>query len=116
MEEFAGGGRNLQEQYFGFRLCSARNVIESSFGRLKARFGCLRCAMDINLDDLPFVIYACFVLHNYCELHNETINEESIRMSINYDRDFQPPLITLATSNETAGKRIRRALTNFFDP
>uniref|UniRef100_A0A0E9QG68 DDE Tnp4 domain-containing protein n=1 Tax=Anguilla anguilla TaxID=7936 RepID=A0A0E9QG68_ANGAN len=35
-------------------------VIECSFGRLKARFGALRRAMDINLDDLPFVINARF--------------------------------------------------------
>ena len=118
MKEYAGGGTNRQEQYFGYRLCSARNVIECAFGRLKARFGCLRRAMDINLDELPFVIYACFVLHNYCELHNESINEETVRMTINYDRDFQPPLATnrLASSNETEGKRIRRILTNYFDP
>ena len=28
-------------------------------GWLKARFGALRKAMDINIDDLCFVIYAC---------------------------------------------------------
>ena len=44
MKEYVGGGTNRQEQYFGYRLCSARNVIECSFGRLKARFGCLRWA------------------------------------------------------------------------
>ena len=68
MKEYAGGGTNSQEQYFGYRLCSARNVTECSFGRLKVRFGCLRRAMDINLCDLPNVIYACFVFHNYCEM------------------------------------------------
>ena len=71
MKEYAGGGTNRQEQYFGYRLCSARNVIECAFGRLKARFGCLKRAMDINLDELPYVIFACFALHNFCELNNE---------------------------------------------
>ena len=85
MKEYAGGGMNCKEQYFGYRLCSARNVIECSFGRLKARFGCLRRAMDINMHDLPNVIYACFVLHNYCELNNETVNEENVRSAITYD-------------------------------
>ena len=70
MKEYAGSGSTCQEQYFGYKLCSARNVIECSFGRLKARFGCLRRAMDINLGDLPNVIYACFVLHNYCEMND----------------------------------------------
>ena len=46
-----------KEQYFtnSYRLCSARNVIECAFGRLKARFGYLKRAMDINLDELPYV-------------------------------------------------------------
>ncbi|XP_019856419.1 PREDICTED: protein ALP1-like [Amphimedon queenslandica] len=67
MKEYAGGGMNRQEQYFDFRLCSTRNVTECAFGRLKARFACLKHAMNINLDDIPFIIYACFVVHNYCE-------------------------------------------------
>ena len=49
MKEYAGDGSTVQEQYFGYRLCSARNVIECAFGRLKARFGCLMRDMDINL-------------------------------------------------------------------
>ena len=65
IREFPNGGSIPKEQYFGFKICSARNVIERSFGRLKARFGALKCAMDIKMDDLPYVIYACFVLHNF---------------------------------------------------
>ena len=42
MKEYANGGSSRQEQYFGLNLCSARNVIECSFGRLKARFGALK--------------------------------------------------------------------------
>ena len=82
MKEYANGGRTAQEQYFGLKLCSARNVIECSFGRLKARFGALRRAMDINIDELPYVIYACFVLHNFCEFNNEIVSEERVRSAI----------------------------------
>jgi hypothetical protein len=57
MKEFAEGGKDAQEQFFGYRLSSARMVIECAFGRLKARFGCLRREMDINIDDLPAVIH-----------------------------------------------------------
>ena len=64
MKEFANGGRTPEEQFFGYRLSSARMVIERAFGRLKARFGCLRRDMDINIDDLPYVIHSCFVLRN----------------------------------------------------
>ena len=35
MKEFASSGENEQEQFFGYRLSSARMVIECAFGRLK---------------------------------------------------------------------------------
>lgn len=40
----------------------------------KTRFGALKRAMDIIIDDLPFVIYACFVLYNFCESNKESIS------------------------------------------
>ena len=119
MKEYANGGSNRQEQYFGLNPCSARNVIECAFGRLKARFGALKRAMDINIDELPFVIYACFVLHNFCKINKESISKERVRMAISYDRDFQPPTAGnryRSECNEAEGKRVRNILTKYFDP
>ena len=118
MKEYANGGSTPQEQYFGLKLCSARFVIECAFGWLKARFGILRRPIDINLSDLPPVIYACFVLHNFCEANNDTINEETVCSAITYDQQFQPPRTTTSRTmaNETEGKRVRRVLTKYFDP
>ena len=84
MKEFTGGGATQQEQYFaiGLKLCKARMVIECAFGRLKARVGILRRAMDINLDELPNAIHACFVLHNYCEVHGESVLDDKVRAAI----------------------------------
>ena len=90
MKEYVNGGSTAQEQYFGLSLCRARMVIECAFGRLKARFGALRRAMDMNLDDLPFVIYACFVLHNCCEASKDRVDDNSIIEAIQYARDNQP--------------------------
>ena len=42
MKECTNGGKTPDEQFFGFRLSSARMEIECAFGRLKAHFGCLR--------------------------------------------------------------------------
>ena len=91
LKEYANGGTTPTEQYFGYKLSSARMVIECSFGRLKGRWGAPRRAMDIKLDDLPSVIFACFVLHNFCELHGETVTEERVQEACSYDREFQPP-------------------------
>ena len=115
MKEYANGGRTAQEQYL--KLCSARNVMECSFGRLKARFGALKRVMDINIDKLPYVIYACFVLDNLCEFNNESVSEERVRSAIAYDRDFQPASQgNRGETNESGGKKVRRVLTKYFDP
>ena len=53
MKEYPNGCLNAKKQYLGINLCSAQNVIECAFGRMKARFGALKRAMDINVDDLP---------------------------------------------------------------
>ena len=83
MKEFDCGGSTAQKQYFGLKLCSARMVIECAFGRLKARFVMLRRAMDINICDLPAVIYSLFVIHNFCEIHGESLPDEAVTSSVN---------------------------------
>ena len=75
-----------KSRFFGYRLSSARMVIECAFGRLKARFGCLRRDMDINLDDLTYVIHSCFILHNFFEIHKEQINPQYVTAALNLQR------------------------------
>ncbi|KAM4555658.1 putative nuclease HARBI1 [Odontesthes bonariensis] len=119
MKEYSSGGSTPQEQYFGLSLCRARMVIECAFGRLKARFRCLKRAMDINMCDLPVVIYACFVLHNYCEERSEAVDELSVVSALQRDQEVQPPTRNnsyLTDCNEAEGKRVRRVLTKFLDP
>ena len=93
MKEFPAGGKTLSEQFFSYKLSSARMPIECAFGRLKGRFGALRRPMDIILDDIPYVIHSCFILHNICELKNEKLHEEVVQKSINIER-LPAPLST----------------------
>ena len=75
--------------------------------------------MDIHLNDLPDVIYACFVLHNYCEASKETIDEHCVLSTIRHDQDVQPSTQSnnfLIDCNEAEGKRVRRVVTMFLDP
>ena len=74
MKEFANGGKDQRENFFGYRLSPARIVIECAFGGLKARFGSLRREMDNELDNLPQCINSCFILHNFCEMRKEGLN------------------------------------------
>ena len=61
---------------------SARNTIECAFGRLKARCQVLTKKMDFKLEKIPTIIYACFVLHNFCEGHIVYINEEQVKTQL----------------------------------
>ena len=119
MKEFAGGGRTIQEQYFGHRLSSARMMIECAFGRLKARFGALRRDMDIKMPDLQYVIHSCFVLHNFCELQKESLADGAINTSQQCERYEQPPVIanrcSLGCQDEATGKKIRNIFVKYFD-
>ena len=92
IKEFHGGCKNTRDQYFGYRLPSARMVIEFLFGRLKARFWALKGKTDINMKDLPNVVYACLVLLNFSEIKKELISEELISEAVRNDSFLQSPL------------------------
>ncbi|CAL9697660.1 unnamed protein product [Knipowitschia caucasica] len=82
-------------------------------------FGALRRGMDINLHDLPVAIYACFVLHNYCEASKDTIDDNFVIEAIHQNRDNQPdaePAAVRGDSLTAEGKRVRRILTRYLDP
>ncbi|CAL9700980.1 unnamed protein product [Knipowitschia caucasica] len=116
MREYQDGGTTAKELNFGSSLNQARRVIEWSFGRLKARFSCLRHPMYANLLDLPHVIYACFVLHNYCEDRNEPVSEDLVLKAVQAEQKFQPSTQTNDTDSDESGERARRVLTKYLSP
>ena len=67
--------------------------------------------MDINMNDLPYVIYASFILH---KMNHETMCEDVIISAIDYDRDFQPQQQTATRGQGTndAERKARRILTD----
>lgn len=76
--------------------------------------------MDINIIDLPYAIYACFVLHNYCEVSKDgRLEEQFVLSAIQDDQELQPPTQSnsfVTDCNEVEGKRVRRVVTKFLDP
>ena len=55
---------------FNTMLRSARNQIECALGCLKVRWRILLRPMDLKFEDIPGIVLACFVLHNFCEESN----------------------------------------------
>ena len=60
-------------------LRTAQNPIECAFGRLNARWSILTRKMDMELEKNPTIIYAWFVLHNYCEQHKSYVDDEPVK-------------------------------------
>ena len=65
--------------------------------------------MDINLKKIPVVIHSCFILHNFCEIRQEAVNQNDVLVARNYDVEFQHETDTgyEINNNEAGGKRIR---------
>ena len=108
MKEFTGGGLIRQERYFGLRLCQARMVIECAFGKLKARFGILRRALDTTSRMFPNwftpALFYIFFVKSYCE----SVSEEQVNKAIPYDQQFQPSPSPLREYNNAEGKIVRQ--------
>ena len=89
MNEFATCNAN-EEVIFNNLLRSSQNQIECAFGCLKARWQILNTRMSLKLENVPYVIYACFVLHNICSINCILVDDESIQRQIMHDRQMQP--------------------------
>ena len=55
-------------------MISAQNITECALGRLKARWRILQQPIDLPVDKLFNVIYACFVLYIFCEAQKSEFN------------------------------------------
>ena len=115
MKEYSSP-RNNAEVIFNNMLRSARNTIERAYGRLKARWQILNRRLDIGLKDIPNIIYACFVLHNICDLNSMSVDAEDVERQIARDRAAQPETEPdrLYQFNAAEGVHIRNIITRVF--
>ena len=67
MRPYTGASLAPKLKAFNFHQSSVRVVVENAFGRLKARWRILKRQLDIHVQEVPFVIGACCILHNLCE-------------------------------------------------
>ena len=91
MKEFSCGGTAPEEDFFSYRLPSARMVVECAFARLKGWFGILRKDIDTDLKTTLNIIYACFVFHNFCEMNKEQLLDDVVSTAIHNTKNMQPP-------------------------
>ena len=109
--------KSNEEVVFNTMLRSARNPIECAFGRLKARWRILTKKLDLKLETIPTVIYACFILHNFCERHNSYIDEDQVKIQLDLLRKNEKTFKNLPDPNfsciDGEGEVIRHTITEF---
>lgn len=101
---------------FNELLRSARNQMERGFGRLKARWSILTRKIDFNTEMVPTVIYACFVLHNFCESRGCSLDEEAVKAQMGrnqMEEDINKNIPDPVYSCTTGGVVVRDTLTSF---
>lgn len=71
-----------EEVIFDNVIRSSKNQIKYAFGRLKASWSILTNQIYLELENTPYIIYSCFILHNFCKLSNIQIVEELVQAHI----------------------------------
>ena len=109
--------KNNEQVVFNQMLRSARNPVECAFGRLKARWSILTRTMDLSLNIIPTVVYACFTLHNFCEQHKTYIDPDQVQKQFDLiqaneaeHRNLPDPIFS---TNTDEGATIRNVLTSY---
>ncbi len=70
------GNLTPEQKHFNYRLSRARIVTENAFGRLKARWRRLLKQNDMDIQNATKVVVACCILHNVCEIHGDSFDEQ----------------------------------------
>ena len=118
LKKYPKGGKGEREQYFGYRLSSARMVIKNAFGGEKGRFGRWRRPMDLNIKELSHLIMSIIILHNFCEINNEMLPNARLPDVIHKGNISQPNTKSMnykRSVNEYGAKKIRSVYTLYFE-
>ena len=75
--------------------------------------------MDFNVEQVPTVIYACFVLHNFCESHGCSLDEDAVKAQMRRNqieeekyKSIPDPVYSCASGE---GVVVRETLTSYID-
>lgn len=56
------------------------------------------------MDDLPYAIYACFVLHSFCKINKESFDTNQVETCLEYDREYQPAVQHSGHFSQSVGR------------
>uniref|UniRef100_A0A8C1LIX0 DDE Tnp4 domain-containing protein n=1 Tax=Cyprinus carpio TaxID=7962 RepID=A0A8C1LIX0_CYPCA len=75
MKPFPEGTVRGPRAAYNASLSHARIQVEHTFGHLKGRWRCIMKRNDCQTQNVKYVVSACVVLHNFCEMHKVAYQE-----------------------------------------
>ena len=72
--------------------------------------------MDMKLENLPIVVYICFVIHNICEKHNIYVDKTQVKIQMDVMRQNEKDHLTspdpIFSCNSDEGEVISKGITS----
>ena len=110
----ATGLLSRKQRHFNYHLSRARIVVEFAFGCLKGRWRSLLTRNDTDVCFLPTLVTACCVLHNLCEVHGDSFNNNWLT-DVDADESTTAKTATAVQAPAATAVAIRNALCDYFD-
>ena len=70
--------------------------------------------MDIPVENLPNIIYTCFVLHNFCEEVKGEVDANFVEKIVQEERRAKLRVDKLNWYTSLAGRKVREAIISYF--
>ncbi|KAK7311963.1 hypothetical protein RJT34_10467 [Clitoria ternatea] len=97
---------------FNEKIGEVHRVAKDAFGRLKGRWCCLQKRTEVKLQDLPVVLGACCVLHNICELKNEEMDPELLKVDVDGGVDDDHMVVPEAGLRSVSSMKARDSIAH----
>ena len=107
------GNLTRAEKHFNYRLSKARVIVEHTYGRLKGRWRCLLKRLDVSTASVPGLVGACCVLHNLCEMHGDSFDQEWME-GVNTHESTRMSTNSSTSQSEENAVLIRKAFMTHF--
>ena len=113
IKPYPGTGLSTKEKKVNTKLSRTRVVVECAFGRLKGRWRSLLKRNDVRIDHMTTLVTACCILHNMCEVHQDSFNAQWLDDEVQASCSSSSAASTIPSSATAIS--IRNALCDYID-
>ena len=115
IKPYPGVALSARKIKFNARLSRARVVVECAFGRLKGRWRSLLKRNDVKVDYITTFVTACCILHNLCEVHQDSFDDQWLDEEVQATHNCNPSTSANTILSSSTGTAVREALCDHIE-